>query len=82
MSDQSVQLCEVCPLCSLVSSLPEAGYEPSACDAAEEEEVQEPNHPGLQDPGGGGHQHGRGTTTGSRIYCHEILVQTVIFCSG
>lgn len=46
----------------LVSSLPEARREPSACDAAEEEEIQEQNHPGLQDRRGGRHRHGRGPT--------------------
>lgn len=55
-----VRLCA--SVCLSVSSLPEARCEPAACNAAEEEEVQEPNHPGLQDPRGGGHQHGRGTT--------------------
>lgn len=45
-----------------VSSLSEAGCEPAACDAAEEEEVQEPHPAGLQDAGHGRHQHGRGTS--------------------
>lgn len=68
------------PLCLLVSSLPEARCEPPACDAAEEEEVQEQNHPGLQDPGSGSDQHGRGTT-GSTVLATPVL-QTFMFPSG
>lgn len=56
----------VVSLCLSVSSLPEARCEPPTRDAAEKEEVQEPNHPGLQNPRSGSHQHGRGTTTVGR----------------
>lgn len=46
---------------STVPALSEEGRQQAADYAAEEETLQEPNHPGLQDLGGGGHQHGRGT---------------------
>ena len=47
-------------LCPLVSSFPEARRKPPPSNATEKEEVQEPNHPGLQDPRGGVHRHGGG----------------------
>ena len=68
------------PFCLSVSSLPEARCEPPACDAAEEEEIQEPNHPGLQDPRSGSDQHGRGTT-GSTVLATTVP-QTFMFPSG
>lgn len=46
---------------STVPAFSEEGRQQAADHAAEEETLQEPNHPGLQDLGGGGHQHGRGT---------------------
>ncbi len=49
------------PLCVLaVSTLPETRRQQAADHAAEEEEVQEQDHPGLQDAGARPHQHGRG----------------------
>lgn len=47
-----------------VPTFPEEGGQPAARDAAEEEEVQEQDHPGLQDPGCGDHQHVPGEQDG------------------
>lgn len=44
-----------------VPPLPEARREQAADHAAEAQEVQEPDHPGLQDPGSGLAGHGPGT---------------------
>lgn len=43
-----------------VPPLPEARREQAADHAAEAQEVQEPDHPGLQDPGSGLAGHGPG----------------------
>lgn len=45
---------------SAVSTFPEEGRQPAADHAAEEETLQKPNHPGLQDVSGGSDQHGGG----------------------
>lgn len=43
-----------------VSSFSEAGCQQTPDNAAEEETLQEPNHPGLQNFGRGSYQYGRG----------------------
>lgn len=46
---------------SSVPSLFKTGWKQAADHAPEEETLQEPDHPGLQDPGSRIHRHGRGT---------------------
>lgn len=40
---------------SPVPTLPQERWQQATDHAAEEEEIQEPHHPGLQDPGSGNH---------------------------
>ncbi len=52
-----------CLCAPTVPTLPEEGRQQASDHAAAKEAIQEPDHPGLQDPGPGTHQHGRGITT-------------------
>lgn len=49
--------------CFSVSSLPETRRQQASDHAAEEKEIQEQNHPGLQNPRARPHQHGWGKPT-------------------
>lgn len=53
----------VCVLAPAVPTLPKEGRQQASDHAAATEAIQEPDHPGLQDPGPGTHQYGRGITT-------------------
>lgn len=44
-----------------VPTFPEEGCQQAPDHAAATEALQKQDHPGLQDPGAGTHQHGRGT---------------------
>lgn len=66
MSCLSVCVC-VCVSAAAVPTLLEAGCQQASDHAATAEEIQEPNHPGLQDSGFGAHQHGRGIIRGKKI---------------
>lgn len=57
-----------------VSTFSEEGRQQAADHAAAEETLQEPNHPGLQNLGGGGHQHGRGTAPPSPPLSPSVFV--------
>lgn len=50
----------MCLCVPAVPALLEKGRQQASDHAAATEAVQEPDHPGLQDPGPGPHQHGRG----------------------
>lgn len=54
-----------------VPSFPEEGRQPASDHAAAAEALQKPNHPGLQDAGGGSHQHG-----GGEILCRLFVDPT------
>ena len=51
----------LCRVPAAVSPLPEAGRQQTAGDATETQEVQEQDHPGLQDTRHRPDQHGAGT---------------------
>lgn len=62
-------LCHCSPPSSAVPPLLEKRRQQASDHAAAKKEVQEPNHPGLQDAGRWLHQHGRGEGGSQTVSC-------------